>query len=40
MSQEDDVKRDPDRVRLLLRSYSRNCWTQANNSTIRDDMMI
>ncbi len=39
MSQEDDVKRDPDRVRLLLRSYSRNCSTQANNSTIRDDMI-
>ena len=39
MSQNDDVRRDPDRVRLLLRSYSRNCSTQANNSTIRKDMI-
>lgn len=39
MSLENDVKRNPDRVRLLLRSYSRNCSTQANNSTIRNDMI-
>lgn len=39
MSLEDDVKRNPDRVRLLLRSYSRNCSTQANNSTIRNNMI-
>ena len=39
MSQEDDVVHDPDRVRLLLRSYARNCSTQANNSTLRRDMM-
>ncbi len=32
------TKRDPSRVRLLLRSYSRNCSTQANYSTIREDM--
>ena len=30
---------DPDRVKLLLRSYARNCSTQANNTTIRDDMI-
>ena len=35
----EDVKRDPDRVRLLLRSYARNCSTQAKNSTIREDMI-
>lgn len=39
MSQDDDIRRDPERVRLLLRSYSRNCSTQANNSTIRKDMI-
>ena len=33
------AKRDPERVRLLLRSYARNCSTQANNSTIRNDMI-
>ena len=35
----DDVRRDPERVRLLLRSYARNCSTQANNSTIKSDMI-
>lgn len=35
----DGVERDPDRVRLLLRSYSRNCSTQANYSTIKKDMI-
>lgn len=39
MSQDGDIKHDPDKVRLLLRSYSRNCSTQANNTTIRKDMM-
>lgn len=39
MQQDGDIKHDPDKVRLLLRSYSRNCSTQANNSTIRNDMM-
>ena len=34
----DGVNRDPDRVRLLLRSYARNCGSQANNSTLRRDM--
>lgn len=33
------VRHDPERVRLLLRSYARNCSTQANNSTIRNDMI-
>jgi predicted AAA+ superfamily ATPase len=35
---EKDIMRDPTRDRLLLRSYSRNCSTQANYSTIREDM--
>ncbi len=35
----DEVKRDPERVKLLLRSYARNCSTQANNSTIKADMI-
>lgn len=33
------VSRDSDRIRLLLRSYARNCSTQANNTTIRNDMI-
>ncbi len=39
LSDSDGVKRDPERVKLLLRSYARNCSTQANNSTIRKDML-
>ena len=34
-----DSKKDPKRVRLLMRSYARNCSTQANNSTIKKDMI-
>lgn len=34
------VTRSPERIRLLLRSYARNCSTQANNRTIKEDMKI
>ena len=39
LSVNDDVKRDPERVRLLLRSYARNCSTEASSNTIRADMI-
>lgn len=32
-------KIDPERVRLLLRSYARNCSTEANLQVIRSDML-
>jgi len=35
----DDVPRDPDRVRNLLRSYARLQGTQSNLAAIRQDMM-
>jgi len=35
----DGVKRDEERMKLVLRSYARNIATQANNSTIRNDMV-
>lgn len=38
ISRVDGVKRDPERVRLLLRSYARHVATQATITTIRDDM--
>ena len=38
MSNADGIGREPKRVRRLLRSYARNCSTQANNSTIKKDM--
>ena len=38
MSRVDNVKRDVERVKLLMRSYSRNLCTQAKNTQIRDDM--
>ena len=34
----DKVKRNPNNVNLLLRSYARNCGTQANNSVLKRDM--
>lgn len=40
LSNSDSVKRNPERVRLLLRSYARNCTTQANNSVIKADMKL
>lgn len=39
ISGESETRKDPDRVRLLLRSYSRNCSTQANHSTLKRDMI-
>lgn len=35
-----DSKKNPERVRLLMRSYARNCSTQANNTTIKNDMIV
>ncbi len=32
------VVRDPERIRSLLRSYARNCGTQANRTTIKKDI--
>jgi len=40
MSYADGVKRDPERVKLLLRSYARNCSTQASYHTIREDISV
>lgn len=37
ISEPDGVRRDPELVQLLMRSYARNCASQANNSTIRSD---
>lgn len=34
----DEIPRDPERLRLFLRSYARNCATSAPNTTIKDDM--
>lgn len=36
---EDERKINPDRVRLLMRSYARNCATEANLQVIRKDML-
>lgn len=34
----DEIPKDPERLRLFLRSYSRNCSTQATMPAIREDM--
>jgi predicted AAA+ superfamily ATPase len=39
MSQVDDVRRDPERVKKLLRSFARNNSTTASNATIRSDLL-
>lgn len=39
ISRADDIPRDPDRVRQLMRAYARLQCTQSNLSTIRKDMM-
>lgn len=39
ISRADDIPRDPDRVRQLLRAYARQQGTQSNLSTIRKDML-
>ena len=35
----DEIPRDPERLRLFLRSYARNCSTGSACTTIRDDMV-
>ena len=39
MSQVDDVRRDPERVKKLLRSFARNISTPVSNATIRADLI-
>lgn len=39
VSHVDGVRRDPERIRLLLRSYARHVSTQATITTIRNDML-
>ena len=39
MSQVDDVRRDPERVKKLLRSFARNNSTIASNATLRRDLL-
>ncbi len=36
----DEIPRDPERLRLFLRSYARNCSTESTYSTIKDDMIV
>jgi predicted AAA+ superfamily ATPase len=38
MSEVDQKKRDPERVKLLMRSYGRNIGSQASNTTLKEDM--
>ena len=40
ISKVDGVNRNPERAKNLMRSYSRNIGTQANNETIKEDMII
>ena len=39
ISEVDSISRKTDRVKLLMRSYARNCSTQASNATIKADML-
>ncbi|MGN1345027.1 MAG: ATP-binding protein [Traorella sp.] len=39
ISRVDNVKRDPQRVKHLMRSYARNLGQQVSNETIKQDMM-
>ena len=39
ISRVDDVKRDPERSKRLMRSYARNAATQASMETIRKDVL-
>ena len=39
VSKVDNVKRNPERVKRLMRAYARNIGTQASNETIRNDML-
>ena len=38
ISRVDDIKRDPERAKRLMKSYSRNQGTQATYTTLRDDI--
>ena len=40
ISRVDNVERNPERVKLLMRSYARHQGTQASNAVIKDDMRI
>lgn len=39
ISRVDDINRNPERVKNLMRSYARNIGTQASNETIKKDMI-
>ncbi len=39
ISKVDGIKRDPERVKNLMRAYSRNIGTPASNETIKNDMI-
>jgi predicted AAA+ superfamily ATPase len=39
ISRVDGVNRNPERAKNLMRSYSRNIGTQANNETLKEDMI-
>ena len=39
ISRADSIKRNPERVRHLMRSYARNICTQASNETIKNDLI-
>lgn len=39
ISRVDNINRTPERAKKLMRSYSRNIGTQANNETIKEDMI-
>lgn len=39
ISRVDGIKRDPERVKKLMRAYSRNIGTSASNETIKNDMI-
>ena len=39
ISKVDGIKRDPERVKNLMRAYSRNIGTSASNETIKNDMI-
>lgn len=40
ISRVDNVERNPERVKLLMRSYARHQGTQASNTVIKDDMRV
>ena len=40
ISEADNISRNPERVKKLMRSYARNMGSQASNDTIKNDMLI